>query len=682
MTRFLRTVSLLAAAASLVAQAPPKRSIKLDDLQRFHDVAGPEVSPDGKWIAYTVASIDKEADKRDTDVWMVSWDGSQTVQLTNSPDSEGSPRWSPDGKYLSFTSSRPGKAKGNQVWVLDRRGGDARQLTDLKGYRISEYQWSPDSSRLLLLMKESDDPDADEAPRTGAPPKPPKPIVIDRYHFKQDMQGYLSGTKHSHIYLWDIDTKKLEQITKDDRYDESNAVLSPDGAKIAFVSNHDKDPDRSNNSDVFVVDAHAGAVVRQLTTHPGPDGGRLAWTPDSKWIAYTQGSDPKYSAYNLNRLAIAAVDGSSTRVITEKLNRGVSSPILSDDGNSAFVLVADDRSEYPAKVSLGSGSVERLIGKPIAVIAHSRKNGHEALLAATDDAPPAIFAFDGSNMRKLTGHNDALMAELQLGSTEDVNFKSKDGTEVHGLITKPPSFDSSKKYPLLLRIHGGPNGQDQHAFNFERQFFAANGYVVLNVNYRGSAGRGAEYQETIFGDWGDKEVADLLAGVDHVIEMGVADPDRLGIGGWSYGGILTDYTIATDTRFKAAISGAGSANQAAMYGVDQYTYQYDVEIGPPWKNPEAWIKISYPFYKADRIKTPTLFMGGDRDFNVPIIGGEQMYQALRSIGVPTELVVYPGQFHGFTRPSFIRDRYERYLAWYDKYLKPAPAASHAATAGQ
>jgi dipeptidyl aminopeptidase/acylaminoacyl peptidase len=264
------------------------------------------------------------------------------------------------------------------------------------------------------------------------------------------------------------------------------------------------------------------------------------------------------------------------------------------------------------------------------------------------------------------------MSELELGATENIDFKSKDGTEVHGLITKPPTFENGKKYPLLLRIHGGPNGQDQHAFNFERQFFAANGYVVLNVNYRGSAGRGAEYQETIFGDWGNKEVADLLAGVDHVIAMGIADPDRLGIGGWSYGGILTDYTIATDTRFKAAISGAGSANQVAMYGVDQYTSQYDNEIGPPWKNPEAWIKISYPFYKADRIKTPTLFMGGDRDFNVPIIGGEQMYQALRSIGIPTELVIYPGQFHGFTRPSFIRDRYERYLAWYDKYLKPGP----------
>ena len=194
----------------------------------------------------------------------------------------------------------------------------------------------------------------------------------------------------------------------------------------------------------------------------------------------------------------------------------------------------------------------------------------------------------------------------------------------------------------------------------------------------GSAGRGAAYSRSIFADWGDKEVADLLAAVGHVVSMGVTDPDRLGIGGWSYGGILTDYTIASDSRFKAAISGAGSANQISMYGVDQYTFQYDHEIGPPWRSLDKWIAISYPFFHADRIQTPTLFMGGDKDFNVPLVGGEQMYQALRTLGVPTELIVYPGQFHGFTRPSFILDRYQRYLAWYNKYLKTPAALAQSA----
>jgi dipeptidyl aminopeptidase/acylaminoacyl peptidase len=245
------------------------------------------------------------------------------------------------------------------------------------------------------------------------------------------------------------------------------------------------------------------------------------------------------------------------------------------------------------------------------------------------------------------------------------------------MMIKPPSFDSSKTYPTLLWIHGGPNGQDDHSLPFntyplqlERQLFAAHGYVVLAINYRGSSGRGAEFTREIFADWGNKEVADLLAGVDYAVASGVADPQRLGVGGWSYGGMLTDYTIASDTRFKAAISGAGLANALALFGTDQYILQYNNELGPPWKSPEAWMKVSYPFFHADRIKTPTLFMGGQSDFNVPIIGSEQMYQALRTLGVPTELVIYPEQFHLFTRPSYIHDRMQRYFAWFDRYLKP------------
>jgi dipeptidyl aminopeptidase/acylaminoacyl peptidase len=282
-----------------------------------------------------------------------------------------------------------------------------------------------------------------------------------------------------------------------------------------------------------------------------------------------------------------------------------------------------------------------------------------------------VYAFENGTFRKLTHQNDALFAELQLGVTEDFTSKSKDGTIVNSLMVKPGSFAAGKKYPLLLYIHGGPNGQDQHQFSFDREFFAANGYVVLAVNYRGSNGRGSAFQKAIFADWGNKEVVDLLGAVDQAIAAGVADPERLGIGGWSYGGILTDYSIATDPRFKAAVSGAGSALQLSMYGSDQYIVQYEREIGVPWKSRDLWIKISYPFFQADRIKTPTLFLGGEKDFNVPIIGGEQMYQALRSMGIDTQLVVYPGQFHGLTVPSYQRDRLQRYLAWYDKYLKPA-----------
>jgi dipeptidyl aminopeptidase/acylaminoacyl peptidase len=275
-----------------------------------------------------------------------------------------------------------------------------------------------------------------------------------------------------------------------------------------------------------------------------------------------------------------------------------------------------------------------------------------------------------------------LLAELELGATEDVEFKSKDGTDVHGLLTYPAGYVKGTKVPLLLRIHGGPNGQDQHSLSFERQFFAANGYAVLAVNYRGSSGRGQKFSRSIFADWGNYEVQDLLAGIDHVIKIGVADPDRLGVGGWSYGGILTDYLIASDNRFKAATSGAGTAFTVAFYGTDQYIIQYDYEIGPPW-NPKSWdtyVKLSYPFLHADRIQTPTLFLGGERDFNVPVQGSQQMYQALRSLGIDTQLIIYPNEFHGIQRPSYQRDRMERYLAWYEKYVKKATGPSSTATA--
>src|SRR4029077_3303884 len=266
-----------------------------------------------------------------------------------------------------------------------------------------------------------------------------------------------------------------------------------------------------------------------------------------------------------------------------------------------------------------------------------------------------------------------------LGTVENIVFTSRDGTEIHGQIVKPPDFVQGHRYPTILWIHGGPNGQDQHELALEgygppleRQLFATHGYVVLAVNYRGSTGRGAAFARSIVADWGHKEVEDLLAGVDYAMARGIADPAHLGIGGWSYGGILTDYVIASDTRFGSAISGAGSGNQLTTYGTDEYIVEYNAELGAPWRNQALWTQVSYPFFHADRIRTPTLFLGGDKDFNVPVAGGEQMYQALRTLGVPTQLVVYPGEYHVLTRPSFLVHRSRRYLAWMQEYLGGAP----------
>lgn len=687
--RLSKVLLLILVFASQAAAQTARHRLTLDDIARLREVRDPQVSPDGEWVAYVAATTDAREDKTSTHVWVVGYDGRGDRQMTFSQDSEASPRWSPDGRYLSFTSSRPGKARGNQVWLLDRSGGEAMQLTDLKG-RLQAYEWSPDSKRLALVVGDPD-PDADPTPtptpQPGVPaptPKPPKPIVIDRYHYKQDIQGYLLSGRHTYVYLYDIATQKLERLTAS-KWDESSPSWSPDSTRIAFLSNHSDDPDREPSSQLFVADARAGATEK-LLTRPTDLAGRTRpeWSPDGKWIAFLEGDEKKYGAYNMEHLALVPSDGSSVPArlrAVEELDRGVSAPRFGDDGKSISFLVTDDRSVYPARVSLSGGRIERALAPPVVVSGWTTAREHTALLSGGDTEPTEVYALDGRALRRLTHQNDRLMSEIEVARTEEVSFKSKDGTEIHGLLTRPLAYVEGTRVPLLLRIHGGPNGQDQHAFSVERQWFAANGYAVLAVNYRGSAGRGQKFSRAIFADWGHYEVEDLLAGVDHVVEMGVADPERLGVGGWSYGAILTDYVIATDTRFKAATSGAGTAFTVAFYGTDQYIIQYDYEIGPPW-NPKAWetyVKISYPFLHADRIKTPTLFLGGERDFNVPVQGSQQMYQALRSLGVDTQLVIYPNEFHGIQRPSYVRDRYERYLAWYDKYLKKtAPAAATAA----
>jgi dipeptidyl aminopeptidase/acylaminoacyl peptidase len=246
---------------------------------------------------------------------------------------------------------------------------------------------------------------------------------------------------------------------------------------------------------------------------------------------------------------------------------------------------------------------------------------------------------------------------------------SKDGTKVSNLLYRPSNALAGQKLPTIIFIHGGPVFQSEFEFDLDRQMLAAAGYNVVTVNYRGSIGRGLAYCKSVTADWGNKEVSDILGATDYMIQNGFADPEKLGVGGWSYGGQLTDYTIATDTRYKAAVSGAGVAMVSSVYGADQYVLMYEYELGLPWKNFDKYVALSYPFLKADKIKTPTLFISGDKDFNVPTIGSEQMYQALKSIGIPTELVIYPGQFHLFSNPGFEKDRYARYIAWFNKYLK-------------
>jgi dipeptidyl aminopeptidase/acylaminoacyl peptidase len=315
--------------------------------------------------------------------------------------------------------------------------------------------------------------------------------------------------------------------------------------------------------------------------------------------------------------------------------------------------------------------VETITGGERAFTTLDKVDLSDALAATMSEPqlPTEIYAIENNTVRKLTHVQDSFVNAIQFATVEGFTSTSKDGTKVSNILYRPAATAATQKLPLILYIHGGPVAQDDYSFDFYRQLLAAGGYAVAGVNYRGSNGRGAAYTKAIYADWGNKEVQDILGAADYLVEKGIADENNMGIGGWSYGGILTNYTIATDTRFKAAASGAGSSLQLSMYGVDQYITQYETELGTPWKNQKKWIDLSYPFFKADKIKTPTLFMAGEADFNVPSAGAEQMYQALRSLNIPTQLIIYPGQNHEITKLSYLVDRFDRYLKWFGKYLK-------------
>lgn len=655
----------------LTGQQTGGRPVSIEDQFAIKDVSDPRISPDGKWVAYVVSQKDLEEDLNQSDVWMTSWDGATTVQLTHTKkESESDPGWSPDGKYLAFLSDREDENEASQLWLLNTAGGEAERLTDGKN-GIESFAWAPDGRRMVFVIEDGDSVEVGGTDTTHK--ETPKPIVVDRYYFKEDYTGYL-GRKRAHLYLFDVATRITTQLTSGD-HNESLPSWSPDGKSIAFVSKGAEDWDRNDNYDVYVVDATPGATPRQLTTFEGPDAepdweSPPAWSPDGKQIAYLQGGPLKLIYYAGHKVAVIPAAGGTPKILTGTLDRNTDLLRWSADGNTLLFLVEDDRTQYLASMPAAGGSIKKLLSGRSAVTEYSAAdNGRIAVLWEDPSKPAEVYAVEDGKTRQLSHQNDSLLATLKMGKTEEISVKSKDGTTINGFIVLPPDYEPGKKYPTILRLHGGPVGQFPLDFNFMFQVFAANGYLVVATNPRGSSGRGEKFSLVIYADWGNKDVEDVLAGVNYTVAKGISDSDHLGVGGWSYGGILTNYVIASDTRFKAAVSGAGSSDIFAGYGTDMYVREYDTELGPPWKSTEVYLKLSYPFLHADRIKTPTLFLGGQKDFNVPLLNSEQMYQALRTLGVPTQLIIYPNQYHGISKPSYVKDRLERYVAWYDKYLK-------------
>jgi len=662
-------VFALLSSAQLVGQerqqdesAPSLRSLQIDDTFEIRSVRSPSLSPDGRRLAFTVTTRNYEENSSKTRIWMMATTGGDPFPMTAEAISSRAPTFSRDGKRLYFVSARNGGK--SQIWFLDLvNGGEAQQLTDLdRG--IGAINFSPDEKRLLLTLTDPDpDKDSEEKWIKG------KPWVIDRIQFKEDYTGYLDR-RRDHIYVYDIESKKLTQVTSGD-YDDSSPAWSPDGETIAFVSNRTEEPDTNYNNSIWLVDADhtdQGKNPVQLTTSPGTEDSPT-WHPNGRTIAYVSAPDVLGSHYATHHLAVIGIDGGEPRLLTEELDRNVSGLEYSEDGKHIYFQLEDSGEDHIARIPAEGGRITRPISGHISAGGYSlAKNGALVARISKPKLPGELFIADQTGLRQLTHVNEEFFSQIELGETEEVHFKSHDGLEIEGFITKPPSFDPAVPYPTLLFIHGGPVSQYRYRFSFEAHLFAANGYVVVRTNPRGSSGYGRDFCFALYQGDGESDYPDVLAGVDHAIELGYSDPDRLGVGGYSYGGILTNWIITQTDRFKGAVSGAGTGLSLANYGHDMYQRWWESEFGLPWETRELWDRTS-AFNHIQNVTTPTLFAGGEKDWNVPVQNSEQLYLALRRRGITTQLVVYPGEHHGGWTMPHQRDFMERRLAWYDQYVK-------------
>jgi len=677
-------VLLSAGPAARASGQDSPRKLETADILRKRSVGAPQVSPDGKWIAYTVTTSDLEEDDSTTRIWMVSMEGGESIPLTAAEDSSWHPRWSPDGKYLGFLSNR-GDDETTQVWTLFRGGGEAVQRTDTAqgvgatvwyndgSENAGSFVWSPDGSKLLLVLKDASPQELEKKSQgedyeEGTPP----PWVITRQQFRIDYQDYLDE-RYTHIYTFDLESGDLTQITSG-QSDDFHPAWSPDGSEVAFVSNRTDNPDANYDTNIWVVAADntdRGAHPRQITTNPGPDK-QPVWSPDGRWIAHISAIDTAALLYATNHLAVSSARGGDMRVLTEEIDRWASEPQFSDDGTSIYFLLEDAGRLELARVAVTGGAIQRLLSGPRVVDAFdlAPDDRNVALLIGDPHRPGEIFLIDNGELQPRTRVNEELFSRIELGEVEKLVTSSADGTPIEYFVTKPPDFQQSRKYPTILYLHGGPQSQYDYRFDFEAQLWAAHGYLVVMPNPRGSTGYGQEFCMGIWQDWGGPDFEDVMASVDAVIDRGWADPERLAVTGWSYGGMLTNHVITKTHRFDAAITGASAALYVVNYGHDMYQRWWEFELGLPWEpeSRELYERIS-PFNRVQNVTTPTLIIGGEVDWNVPIINSEQLFIALKRLGVETELVVYPDEYHGIDTPSHELDLLQRYLDWFDRFLK-------------
>ena len=651
-----------------IASAKQAKTINLsiDHIMKMKSVESLALSPDSKWIAYVVTRVDEEKDKKFSQIHITSIDSKTTLPMTAVYMNASDPQWSPDGKYLAFLGVRgTDKDTENQVWTLDLRGGEAVQFTNVP-QGVNSYRWSPDGTKMALVIK-------DAKPQTNAPDENSsneklEPFVIDRLQFKKDYVGYLDR-RRTHIYIKNGNEKPI-QITFGD-YDDSDPQWNPDNKLIAFVSKREGDPDANNNSDIWLVDSSddkKNRELKKLTINPGPDT-NPSWSPDGNTIAYISSIEPDKLWYATEHLAITDKNNGETKLLSLNYDRMISSPMFSNDGKSIFALASDRGNRPLIKFDLSNGDKENMTPGELSVRNYAIGNKDKIItLMSSHHSPFNFYLIKRNEIINLTNYNNAILKDTKLADVKRLIVPGWRNEPVESFIYYPPNYDNQKIYPTIFVLHGGPVSQHDTSFDEFAQLYAANGYIAVLPNPHGSSGYGQAYSYALNKKWGVPDFEDVDAIADYLVENGVSDPNKLGVGGWSYGGILTNYVITKSTRFSGAVSGASEVNHRANYGHDIYQNEWEVELGLPWVNIEDWEAIN-PFNDLGKVTTPTLVIGGQLDWNVPILNSEQLYQVLKRRGIDTKLVVYPGEYHGISRPSFVRDRYERFIDWFDQYVK-------------
>ena len=649
--------------AAPIEQTPSARSKNGKNLfgtreaLRLARVSSPRISPDGSTVAYLVTSLKMEKDepgKSLTQLWVVPAAGpvSAARQFTRGDKSVSDIAWSPDGRILALSMAGEDEKNGPQVWFMYADGGEPWQVTKHKS-GVRSFEFSPDGKTLLLVATAA--PDAE---------------VEKRDKLKDDAVVVDHDFKMAQLWTWNIATGDEMQITKGD-FTVSDSHWSPDGSHIAFTTNPTPLLDDISSETAWVLDVGSG---QQRKLVGGTDYTHTArWSPDGKSIAYL--SDR--GMINQTNLSVVSADGGEPKKLTSSFELNAGTPVWSPDSKTIYFSTDTRESMEIFAADVAAGSVRQVTDKPAVIdLGEISANGQTAVGTWTDPSHPAeVFRSDLSfgSIAPITNANPWL-ADYALGDTEVVRWKSsKDAMEIDGIVTKAVDFDSSQKYPFLLNPHGGPTGSSLLSFNPSEQIMAANGYLILEPNFRGSSGRGEKFAMANQNDWGGGDYKDDMSGVQAIVDKGWADPNRMGAFGWSYGGFMTFWIDTQTDRFKAISPGAGLPDLYSMYSqtdIHRYLTLF-FEMKSPWDNFQEYWDHS-PMKYVENVKTPTMILHGQADTRVPIPQAQEFYRALVERHVPVEFVTYPRENHGFVEPRHIQDRYRRYLVFFGKYLNNPP----------